>query len=111
MELASGGELGMGLDDAGRNHGADEVALAGWPGGEQACEAELAEGGEHGLDRAMGARADNLEGLRGIDEGAAGELSLEQVDCLVAKVGEVGEGGFPDPAWSARWERRRSLER
>ena len=88
----------MGLDDAGRDHGADEVALAGWAGGEQACEAELAEGGQHGLDGAVGPRAENLEGCGGIDEGAPGELRLEQVDGLVGEVREVGEGLFLDSA-------------
>ena len=98
MPPARGGELGMGLDDAGGDHSADEVALRGGLGGEQAGEAEAAEGLQHGLDGAMVPRADDGKDVGCLDEGAAGEMGLEQVDGRIGEVGEVGEGLFLDPA-------------
>ncbi len=55
---AGGGEPGVGLEDAGRDEGADEGALRGGAGADELGEAEAAAGLEHGPDGAVGARAD-----------------------------------------------------
>ena len=88
----------MGSEDAGGDEGADEVALAGRLGGDEAGDVEAAEGFQHGQDGPVGARADDLEELGGLDEGASGEMGLEQVDGGVGERGEVEQGVFLDLA-------------
>ena len=95
---AGGGELGLGAQDAGGDHGADEVALAGWLGSEEAGQSEATESLQHGQDGAVGARADDLEGVGGVAQGLAGQMGFEQVDRGIGEVGEIGEGFFLDPA-------------
>jgi len=46
----------------------------------------------------VGARAQDVKGLGGIDQSAAGEMGLEQVDGGIGEVGEIGEGLFLDAA-------------
>ena len=95
---AGGGELGLGAQDAGGDHGADEVALGGWLGSEEAGEIKAAERLQHGQDGAVGARADDLEAVGGVAEGLAGQMGPEQVDGGIGEVGEIGKGLFLDPA-------------
>ena len=59
----------------------------------------------------MGARADDVEGIERIDEGASGEMGLAQVDAGIGKAGEIGGDLLLDPALLVPKERRRSLER
>ena len=51
---AGGGELRLRVDDAGDEQCEDEVAVAAGASGEQGGESELADGGEHGGDVAVG---------------------------------------------------------
>ena len=76
------------LDD----HGRDEVALARGFRGQQAFEAELAQGAEHGFDVTAGAGALEQESLAGGDKGFAGERAADDSDQGAARVGEVAEG-------------------
>ena len=85
-----------------------EVALGTRLGADEADEAELAEGLEDGQDGAVGAQADELEEVAGVDEGASGEMYLEQSDGLVG--GErLATVCFSTRPWWSRKEQRRSL--
>ena len=76
------------LDD----HGDDEAALARGLGGQQALEAELAQGGEHGFDVTVRAGAFDEESLGGRHKGFTGERAADDIDEGIGQVREVAEG-------------------
>ena len=93
---AGGGELRLGVDDAGDEQGEDELAVAAGAAGEQGRESELADGGEHGGDVAVGEAAEAGEGVIGMNELLAAEDASEGVDGGVGELGQVGEGSLLD---------------
>ena len=75
-----GGQLGTGSEQAFDDQGHDQVALPRALGGEQPLEPQPAHGSQHGLDVALGPGAFDEEGLRGGDEGFAGQRAADDVD-------------------------------
>ena len=104
---AGGGQLRLRVDDAGDEQCEDEVAEAAGAAGEQGGESELADGGEHGGDVAVGEAAEAGEGVVGTYELFAAEDSAEGVDGVVWELGEVGEGSLLDAPSVAEDSRRR----
>lgn len=93
-----GGELGVGFDDAGDDHGQDEVAFGGGRGVEQGLQSEAAAHGADGGDVAMQARLDDFGGLIGGDELIAAQGVAEQGDDFRGKGAEVAESLLLDLA-------------
>ena len=62
---ARGGQFGAGVDDAGNDHGDDQIAQAAAGTSDEGVQAELLEGAEDGGDMAMGVAADDGEGVVG----------------------------------------------
>jgi hypothetical protein len=98
---ASSGEFGGRLDDAGDNHGADQIAPAGRSGADDVVQAEGAKRAKDSGDVAVGERASNHErgrgGRGGRGEGFALQDAAEGIDPSLRPMGEVGEGAFDDP--------------
>jgi hypothetical protein len=100
MKSARGGELGCWLQDASRDQGQDEIAIAVGMLIEKAVEMQLAQGTEDGGDVAMRAGADDVEGLRqrGTEGGIALQDGAERIDFGWGPVGEIGDGAVVDLA-------------
>ena len=98
VQGASGGQFGAGVDDAGDNHGDDEVAPATGRTSDEGMQAELLEGAEDGGDMAVRVAAQAGEGGLGIDQGFAFESSADKIDDVVGEVGDVAEGFMLDLA-------------
>jgi len=97
VQTAGGGELGACVDDAGDDHGDDEVALAGGGTSDEGVEAELVEGTEDGGDVTMGIAAHDGEQFVGRAESdTALEEDPQALDDVRGALGEVGDGAFPD---------------
>ena len=99
-ESAGGGKLGAGIEDAGHDHGDDQVALAGATAGDEGFEAALAQAGEDGGDMAVGQGADDVKGVMEGDVGGGGafEEAAQGVNEVGREFGEVGKGAFSDLA-------------
>ena len=69
MPEARGGEFGGGLQQALGDHGEHGRALGRGGAVEQSRQAQAAKGLQHEFDMAVGAGADDGEGLVGADEG------------------------------------------
>jgi hypothetical protein len=94
----SGGELGAGIEQALHDHRHAKLPSAAGLGGEQGVETEAAQRAERGGDGAVGAGAQDLEGIlegRGWRRLALEDLA-EGLDALGRPVGEVGEGAVLD---------------
>jgi hypothetical protein len=63
IESARGGQFGGGFQDAGDNHGDDQIALGARGAGEEGFQAEAAQGAERGGHMAVGSGALDLEGV------------------------------------------------
>ena len=98
VQAAGGGEFGASVDDAGDDHGDDEVTLTGGGTSDEGMEGELAEEPEDGGDVAVGGAAQATEGGFGIDEGLAFEGSADEIDDVVWEVGDVAESLVADLA-------------
>ena len=98
VQGASGGQFGAGVDDAGDNHGDDEIAPATGRTSDEGMQAELLEGAEDGGDMAVGVATQAGEGGLGIDQGFAFESSADKIDDVVGEVGDVAEGFMLDLA-------------
>ena len=98
VQGASGGQFGAGVDDAGDNHGDDEIAPATGRTSDEGMQAELLEGAEDGGDMAVRVAAQAAEGGLGIDQGFAFESSADEIDDVVGEVGDVAEGFMLDLA-------------
>ena len=94
---ARGGQFGAGVDDAGDDHGDDQIAQAAAGTSDEGVQAELLEGAEDGGDMAVGVAADDGEGVvGGAQSDAALEEDLQAVDDVIGALGEIGEGAFFD---------------
>ena len=74
MKGTRGGEFGGGLQNAGHDHGQDQIALAGGMPIDEPVEMQFAQSAEDGGDMAMRAGADNVEGLRERSTNGSGAL-------------------------------------
>lgn len=82
------------MEDAGDDHGADQISLARGGVGDELIEAEEAEGAEYGGDMAVRKGAGDGEGVAGTDQGLALEEAAEGVDLRLGPVGEIGDGAL-----------------
>jgi len=98
MEAAGGGEFGGGFEDAGDDHGDDQIAFGATGAREDGLQNEAAEGAESGSDVAVRSGTENVESIGGGDQGFAFEDTAERVDLGGGPRGEVGEGAFDDLA-------------
>jgi len=79
VQAAGSGQLGTGVEDAGGNESADEIALGATGTREQIVQAEMTKGTEDRGDMAVGQRAEDLESLMriplkwGTDSGDVGQ--------------------------------------
>src|SRR6266851_5378884 len=96
MKAAGGSEFGGRFEDAGDDHGDDEVALGATGTREDGFEKEAAEGAESGGDVAVRSRALNVESIGGGNQGFAFKDTAEGVDLGSGPRGEVGESAFDD---------------
>jgi hypothetical protein len=96
MKAAGGSEFGGGFEDAGDDHGDDQVALGATGTREDGLQKEAAEGAESGGDVAVRSGALNVESVGGGDERFAFEDTAEGVDLGGGPRGEIGEGAFDD---------------
>src|SRR5229473_1501217 len=96
MKAAGGSEFGGRLEDAGDDHGDDQIALGARGAREDGFQKEAAEGAESGGNVAVRSRTENMESVGGGDERFALEDTAEGVDLSGGPRGEVGEGTFDD---------------
>ena len=103
MKIAGGGEFGCRLQNASRDHGQDEIAIAVGMLIEEAVEMQLAQSAEDGGDVAVRAGADDVEGLsqRDAESGGALQDGAHGIDLSGRPMGEVGEGTVEDFAVEA----------
>ena len=74
---------------------AGELALAGGTCGQEGIQAQGADGPQNRMDVAMGAGADDAEGLLSGEEGLSLERLSEHLDQRRGEMGEVGQGAMP----------------
>ncbi len=91
MPPACGGQLGVGLDDASRDQGTDQIAFPTGRGADQAGYIQQFKGPEHRQYRSMAATAVDAEGLVHGDQGLSVKMSANQVDGLIIQGTELGE--------------------
>src|SRR5229473_6269193 len=97
-EAASGGEFGGGLDDAGDDHGADEIPLAGRCGGDDPVQSEGSKRAEDSADVAVRERARDHKVRGGTRKRFALQDAAEGIDLRGRPIGEVSDGAFDDLA-------------
>jgi hypothetical protein len=99
VKPASGSQFGGGLDDAGDDHGDDEIALAAGNWIEDGIQMQVAQAAEHGGDMAVRQGTGDVEGLwqrgRG-DSQRAGQCQAEGVNLLRGEMSDVGNGASFD---------------
>jgi hypothetical protein len=101
VEAASGREFGSRIENAGDDHGDDEIAIAAGNRIEDGVQTEFAERSENGSDVAVRKGAGDAEGVRqgGNRSGeGAGQSGAESFDLTRGEMGEVGEGAGLDLA-------------
>jgi hypothetical protein len=101
METARGSELGGGFENAGDDHGDDQIALGATGAREDGLQNKAAKGAESGSDVAVRSSTLNVESIGERDEGFAFEYPAEGLDLRGGPSGEIGEGAFDDFAAAA----------
>jgi len=97
IEHAGGGQLGGRRNQAGHDHGDDEIAEAVAGGTEDAIEADVAQRAEHGGDMAVRQGAPHDDALPvGRRGGAALEQCAQSLDELARPIREIGDGALLD---------------
>ena len=96
METARGGEFGGGRENAGHDHGHDQVTLRARRTRENGLQAESAQSAENGGDMAVRSGALNAESVGGRDEGIAFENPTKGIDLSRRPGGKIGQGSFDD---------------
>jgi hypothetical protein len=96
MEAAGGSEFGGRFEDAGDDHGDNQIAFRATGTRQDGFQKEAAEGAESGGDVTVRSGALNVESVGGGDERFAFEDTAEGVDLGGGPRGEVGEGAFDD---------------
>ena len=98
VQTARSGQLGLGVQNARRNQGGDELAFSAGMAIQHGLQAETPDGAQDSGDMAMRKRTGDLEGFRGGDEGFALQQAAQGVDLSRGPGGQVGEGAFDDLA-------------
>jgi hypothetical protein len=104
VKPASGSQFGSGLDDAGNDHGDDEIALAAGNWIEDGIQMQVAQATEYGGDMAVRQGAGDVEGVRqrgGEDSQRAGQCQAEGVNLMRSEMSDVGDGARLDSAVEA----------
>lgn len=96
LPKADSGELGMRLQNTGRDHGQDLVTLRTRLGVDQFRHFQTAHGFQHGVDVAVCFGVDDIESLAWRNESFALQVASPQVDEAGVEVGKVGQGAFFD---------------
>jgi hypothetical protein len=91
-----GGEFAVGLEDFGRDHGRDQVSFPAWLGINERRNSEGFDGGQDGLDVAVGLVFGDGEAGRGGNELFALEQPAEAVQDLGAEGGKIGRRSLFD---------------
>src|SRR6204780_3521124 len=95
MKAAGGGKLGGRLDDAGNDHGDDEIALTTGSRVEDGIQFQVAQATEDGGDMAVRKGAGDAEGIgqrRGGGRWIASQGRAESCNLLGGGMSEIGEG-------------------
>ena len=104
VKPASSGEFGSRLDDAGNDHGDDEIALAAGKRIEDGIQMQVAQATEYGGDMAVRQRTGDVEGLRQRSRGdsqRAGQCRAEGVNLMRGEMSDIGDGASFDFAVEA----------
>jgi hypothetical protein len=101
MKAARGSEFGGGFEDAGDDHGDDQIALGATGARQDGFQKEAAKGAEGSSHVAVRSRTLNQESVGGGDERFAFEDTAEGVDLGSRPSGEIGEGAFDNLAAAA----------
>jgi len=99
VKAASGSELGSGLDDAGNDHGDDEIALSAWSGVEDVIQVKVTQTTQDGGNMAMRQGAGDVEGVGQRGRGGsqrAGQGQAEDFNLLRDEMSDVGDGASLD---------------
>src|ERR1035441_1052078 len=80
IQAAGSGEFGSGVEDAGGDEGADEIALGAASAGEKIVQAEVAKSTEDSGDMPMRQRAEDLKGLIAGDQILALQEATQEID-------------------------------
>ena len=89
VQGAGSGQFGAGVDDAGDDHGDDQIAQAAGGTSDEGMQVELLEGAEDGGDVAVGVATQAGEGSFGIDQRFAFESSADEIDDVVGEMGDI----------------------
>ena len=96
-EVSGGGELGTRFQHPGHDHRHRPVALGRALPGDEPLQAQSFERAEHGADVAVGAGAEDVEGVvEPRHGGAALEQDTQALDQGGGPFGEIGQGAFFD---------------
>jgi len=101
MEAAGGCEFGARFEDAGDDHGDDQIAFGATGAREDGFQKEAAEGAKSGSHVAVRSRTENVESIGEGDKRFAFEHTTERVDLGGGPRGEVREGAFHNLAAAA----------
>jgi hypothetical protein len=103
MKGTRGSEFGGGFQDAGDDHGHDQIEFTAGMFVDEGIEMQSVQGAEDSGNVAVRAGADDVEGLRkrGTDGSSALEDSAHGIDLSRRPMGEVGEGTVADFAVEA----------
>jgi hypothetical protein len=97
-ESASGGQLGGGFENAGDDHGDNQISLGATGARKDRLQAEVTKSADRSGDVTVRSRALNLESVGGGDEGLAFEDTTESVDLDGRPSRKIGEGALDDSA-------------
>lgn len=104
VKAASGGEFGSRFDDAGDDHGNDEIALTGGRWVKDGIEMKIAQGTENGGDMTMRMGAGDAERVRQGSCGGSQQARkgrAKSFNLMGGEVGDVGKGAGFDLAIEA----------
>src|SRR5579862_3699159 len=96
MEAAGGGQLGGWFENAGDDHGDDQIPLGAAGAEQDRLQAGAAQSTESSGDVAVGSGALNLESVGGGDEGLSLKDPAEGVELGGGPSGKVSEGALDD---------------
>src|SRR5713226_5619606 len=101
MKAAGSSEFGGGFEDAGDDHGDDQIAFGATGAREDGFQKEAAEGAKSGSHVAVRSRTENVESIGEGDKRFAFEHTTARVDLGGGPRGEVREGAFHNLAAAA----------
>jgi hypothetical protein len=102
VKAASGSEFGSGPDDAGHDHGDDQIALSAWSGVEDVLQVKVTQTTQDGGNMAMRQGARDVEGVGQRGRGGsqrAGQGQAERFNLPRGEMSDVGDGASLDFAF------------